>query len=503
MLLRNINAQEKEFEKFLESQTFRTNNKDLTPELRKERRAKADGDDLEFAKLYFPKIFNEPFNDLHRHVAKLHSGRYTVSGGRRFGKSAFSYIVKIIKSLALGIGGIVNLNLRTLELAKERSSSLMRIIQRNKLLMYDYEIKFEQDKKGFYIVNGTYFIAGSFETGLRSIIDDDFKRIRVSINDDLYNKSSVKSESDNKKVVDFIQSEVYGMLEPDGLAITLGNSISETCPIVQLKEDNPEAHYSLPVVDENGHSNWQGHSLYNDEYFKELESRTTLDVWLGEYMDKPCIQGEIFDPSWIRTINLNTVNIVSSLTAIDPSFGKSPEACYKGIITLGLTDKNQTVVLDVYLRKENYFQVFDYVDALRFRMPFWKVLLFENDFSQFSIAEPYYEQWKDERNKVLPIAVFSSKTLVTEKYGADKVSRIMNLIYPHQSGTLVYNDNIIKTNDFKLYRQQYISFGASKEKLDGLDACASAFIMLKRYIAGGTFKPLKKKKMKKNSFLND
>lgn len=500
---KKINGLERNFDRFLDSLSYRTKNVELTPALRHERRSQADVDDIAFAKIYFAKIFNEPFNDLHRHIASISKGQHTVSGSRRFGKSAFGYIVKIIKPLVLGIGGIVNLNLRTIELSKERTSALVRTLKKNKKLMYDYEVKITQDKKGFYIINNTYLIAGSFETGLRSIVDDDFKRIRISINDDLYNKNSVKSKVDNLKVKDFIQSEVNGMLEPEGLSITFGNSISEDCPIVLLKEDNPDNHYSLPATDDEGHTNWKGHSLYTDKYWEDFEKKTPYDIWMGEYMDKPCVKGEIFQPDWIRPVNINTLKIVSSISAIDPSFGKSPEACFKGIATLGLTDKGKTVMLDMYLRKEDYMQVFDYVDSLRFHMPFWKVLLFENDFNQFFIASPYYDKWKELRKKVLPIIIFSSKTLKTEHYGSDKESRIMNLVYPHQSGEFLYNDEIMKNADFKRYKNQYISFGSSKEKLDGLDATSTAYIMHKRYLSNGSFKPLNKKKMRKNSFLND
>jgi hypothetical protein len=81
--------------------------------------------------------------------------------------------------------------------------------------MYDYDVKVQQDKKGYYIVNNTILIASSVETGLRSIVDDDMKRIKISVNDDLYNKNSVASEYDNQKVFDFITSEIYGQMEDD------------------------------------------------------------------------------------------------------------------------------------------------------------------------------------------------------------------------------------------------------------------------------------------------
>ena len=163
---------------------------------------------------------------------------------------------------------------------------------------------------------------------------------------------------------------------------------------------------------------------------------------------------------------------------------------------MGITDKQQSVLLDMYLRKEDYSLVFDYIDSLRERMPQWKVALFENDFNQWFIAQPYYQDWSEKRSKYLPIVEFSSKSLKTGNYGSDKESRIMNLVHPYQTGTLVHNQDIVKSSDFKRYRAQYISFGTNKEKLDGLDAAATAFIMVRRYIESGNFKPLAERKMK-------
>ena len=405
--------------------------------------------------------------------------------------------------MALGIGGITNLNLRTIKLAEQRTASLIRLMKKNKKLMYDYDVVINQDRIGWYIVNNTHLVAGSYETGLRSILDDDFKRIKVAINDDLFHKNSVKSQTDNKRVKDFVDSEVGGMLEPDGLSITFGNSISKDCPIVLLKEEHPYNHFSCPACDADGHTNWVGHSIYTDEYWVEFQKTVSYDVWQGEYMDTPIEKGEIFQPEWLRGVNINTIKIITSLSAIDPSFGKSPEACDKGIATLGITDKKKFVMLDIYIRKEDYANVFDYVDALRFYMPAWKVLLFENDFNQFYIAQPYYMLWAEKRNKVLPIQLFSSKTLKTAHYGSDKDSRIMNLVFPHQSGSFLYNSEIMLNQDFKDYKNQFVSYGASKTKLDGLDAAATAFIMLSRYKKEGNFKSLSNRQMKNNSFLND
>lgn len=504
MQTKQINAQERDFDNFLASLTFDASNKELTPEKREERRSKADEDDLTFVKTYFPKIFNEPFNPLHKCIAGLKQGSYNIAGARLFGKSTITYFTKIIKPLALGVGGIINLNLRTQELAVERTALIKKIIEKNQLLIYDYEIIIQQDKKGYYIINNTYFIAGSMQTGLRSLVDENMKRVRVSINDDLYSKETVKSELDNKTVVEFITAEADGILEPDGLRIFLGNMISEKCPMATMKKKFPDNYYELAAVDSKGETNWKGHSIFTKQYWADFKNTKPLSIWMGEYMNKPLVNGETLDPKWIRKVDISTYNIIAAISAIDPSFGKSPEACLKGIATLGLTDKGQIIMLDMYLRKEDYFNVFEYIHELRKRIPNWKLLLFENDFSQYYIAEPYYNSWMEATKKVLPIVLFSSKSLKTEHFGSDKISRIMNLIHPHQTGNFLYNQEITENPDFELYYNQYLSFGGTKEKLDGLDAAASAFIMIRRYAdQGNSIRSIVAKKMKKQSFLSD
>jgi hypothetical protein len=250
----------------------------------------------------------------------------------------------------------------------------------------------------------------------------------------------------------------------------------------------------LPATDENGNTNWPGHSRYDNQYWVDFTATIPFDIWMGEYMDQPLQKGEIFDIDWIRGININLIKITSSLSAIDPATGKTPSACFKGIATLGLTDQGMPVCLDMYTRREDYSAVFDYVDNLRSIMPNWQVLLFENDFNQYFTAQPYYLDWQRRTGKVLPIQIFNSKDNKTDQYGSSKEQRIMNLVHPHQTGQFYYNENILKNSDFKRYKNMYISFGKTKEKVDSLDALATAFIMIRRWVNQGSFKSLKDKK---------
>ena len=491
MKINQLEQLDHRFEQFLDGVLVDYVETELTPEKRDKRRARADKDDLEFCKIYFSNIFDLDWNDAHRFIAECKVGMFTVSGFRKCGKSAVTYVAKAIKPIALGIGGIININCRTLEIADERTAALKRLMFRNALLLYDYEVELQQDLKGNYIINNTYLISGSVKTGLRSLVDEQFKRIMVSINDDLYNKNTVTSLYDNEKVVDFIESEVKGQLEDDGLSITMGNSISENCPIVTLKEKHPDKHFSLPALNEKDESTWP--SYRTTEQWQIERKDIELTVWLGEFMDKPAIKGDVFDINWLRGINLNLTEIIASISALDPSHGKSPSACDKGLATVGLTKKHEVVGLDMFIRKESYAQVFDYVDALRNRVPHWKVLLFENDFNQWGFAAPYYQDWVRRTTKTLPIVQHLASQLATENRGSDKDSRILNLVHPHQTGMFLYDESILKSPDFLKYRTQYLAFGKDKEKLDGLDALATAYIMIFRYAVTGKFKALKKR----------
>lgn len=480
------------FEQFLDNVRIEHVETEFTPEKKKQRLKKANADDLQFCRIYFPQIFCMPFNELHIKTANLQPGRYTRSGFRKCGKSAFVYTALAIKPLVQGIGGIIAINCQTDEISTERTAALIRLIERNRLLCYDYDVEFEQKLKGWYIVNRTMMIAGSVMQGMRNLVDDNYVRIRRSIQDDMYDKTNVTSEKWCRRCVDFVDYEVTGQLEDDGISVTLGNATSETAPIVTLKEQKPENHFGLPALDENGESTWPEYRTTDD--WDKIRKDLPWDVWAGDYQDKPAVKGDIFDPDWLRSVNMNFVNIVASISSADPSHGTSPSACDKGLVTVGITSSNEVVVQDIYIRKENYMMFFDYVDALRIRIPHWKVLTFENDFNQWAHADPYYKDWMEQRKDTIPLVLTFAKDLVTQHRGADKDTRILNLVHPHQTGMILYDQRIINTPDYQKFRSQYLSFGKSQTKLDGLDAEATAYIMVFRYINTGSFKPIKKRK---------
>lgn len=499
MALKGFEKLDREFEQLLLDVLHDVDKKEFTPSRRAERRKLADASEMEFARIYFPHIFNLPFNDVHRYLANLQSGFKTISGFPKSGKTAFTFIGKIVKSLVSGTGGIINVTLRTQEIAKERTFHIFRLITNNKLLNYDYEIRIQQEAKGYYIINNTILVATSVETGLRNFVDDNFKRFKISVADDTYNRISASSDNDNEKTTNFLVGELYRQMEDDGLSIVLGNRINESCPIVRLEKKFPDNHFSFPIVNDEGKSNWP--ERYNDEEISELENRTDWDVWQGEYLDQPAERGDVFQPEWIRSIRVNPETIVASISVIDPAFGKSPSSCDKGIATVGITAKHEVIVQDLYLRQESYEECFSYIDALRVKIPNWKVLLFEDDFAQWTIAEPYYKSWVAEHKKVLPVVKFNSKENKTELRGADKESRIMNLVHPHQTGMMLYNQDINGSLDFIKFLSQYKAFPKAKKKLDGMDALATAYIMIFRYMNTGTFTPTKKRTWQKPEWL--
>jgi hypothetical protein len=484
------------FESFLKRVTTQAKETDLTEEKRKERRARCDNDDFEFCHEYFPEIFNEPWNPIHHHIKNLTEGEYGVSGCRLFGKTTFGIFAKIVKKICLGGTGLIGLALRNEKDSKERTALIAKKIRRNKKLVYDYSINFQQMKKGFYIINDKSFVSLGMREGLRNWVDDNMKRFELIVCDDLFNRQTVGSELDNEKVYNFVTSECSGQLEPGGLLLWFYNFITPSSPGSRFTEANPEKNFNLPAWNEQEQTNWPG-SRWTTEALRLKKKAIPLDVWLGDWMNQPVLLGDIFDPKWLRPVNMNLINIMVTIAAVDPSFGKSIEACLKGAVIMGRSDKGKDMILDVYGRKESFDLLFDWLHEARSSFPGFRVVLWENDFAQWTIAAPYYKDWCASTKHVLPIVPYSSKSLKTENYGSDKMGRIMNLVHPHQTGEIIINEAIIKSDDYKVYQNQYISFGKATEKLDCLDAEATAYIMLPAYINIGQIKSLKDRRFSK------
>jgi hypothetical protein len=495
MALRTFEKLDAKFEKFLTDVLHQVDEKEFTPELKAARRAKADADDLEFCRIYYPQIFDTPFNDMHRYIAEIKSGNHLITAFPTSGKTAFTFITKVVKPIAQGVGGLINIGMRTQDVSKERSAHVYRMIRDNRLLMYDYVIKFQQEQKGHYIINHTELISTSVETGLRNYVDQDFKRFKISINDDMFNRVSVRSDVDNENVADYIKGESWRQMEPDGLNILLYNRINENCPGVKLEEEFPDRTYVFPIIDEKGKSNWP--ERFPDKTLTDLEADTPYDVWVSEWLCEPFESGDIFKPEWLRGVNINTLKIFASITAADPAHGTSPTACNKGLATVGITDKLEVVVLDLYLRKEGYPEFFSYIYYLSKIIPSWKVLYFENDFSQWGFAKPYYQDWIEKHGRIIPMILHNSKDLKTEFRASDKESRIMNLVHPHQTGSIIYNERLMSTPDYQKYSKEYFAFGGTSKKLDGLDALATAYIKIFEHFRTGTFKSSKSRKRPK------
>lgn len=497
-----LKQKNEKFESFLESIVFDEVTSELTPEKRTKRLRSVANNEFAFCKTYYSQIFSLPFNEMQKRMRNAKKGNYTFSGFRKCGKSAYAYIAKVVKRICEQKGGVVNISARTIDVANEKAASIYRIIKNNRKLCYDFNLEFIQSEKGYYIIGNTILMSSSVKQGLRNITDDNFTRIVLSINDDLYNKNTVTSEADNQKVQDFVESEVYGQLEDEGLCITLGNSINPDCPIVRLKNSNPTNHFSLPALDENGESTWKRYKT--TEQWNKFSKTIPHAIWQGEYLDETMELGEVFKEEHFRFVNVNTLTRIATISSADPARGQSPSACFKALTTMSLMSNDEFVVEDVYCRHENYLHFFDYVDAIRTKFAeSWKVCTFENDFQQWDFAERYYQDWTKSRGKVLPFYLILSRNLKTQFFGSDKISRIMNLVHPHQTGKLLYSKILKGSRDFEIYKSQLFAFPNSKEKMDGPDSAATAFIILPSYkpSEGGIFKSLKQRTWKKKGRL--
>lgn len=457
----------------------------LTPDKRQERLAhvreaptKAEAN-LRFAKLYYPEIFEAPWSDLHHHIASLEEGKHSISGFRKAGKSALTYVVHVIRRVAEQRPGMVGVVLRTLDNAEQRLASLSRLILSNELLCYDYQIEAQSNGGAYRILNHVHLVAGSVSTGLRNYVDDSFDRFGVLIGDDLYDKESVRSELDNRRVYEFVVDEMWGQLEDHGLCLVLGNKINSDSPICKLEEEYPEGHYSFPIVDEDGEPTWP--ERYDAEQIEQMKAEIPADVWRAQWLDDPVEMGDVFDPDWLATVDVSLVTIEASITTVDPAPGESPHACLKAAASLGLTSSEECVVLGLYGRREPYPVLFDYLAERIQRLPRHRLIHWENDFNQWHQARPYYRDWMQETGRALPIMQYRAAELDSRFRAADKESRILTLVHPHQTTRIAYDERLTGTASWDTFRQQYL--GYPHEDDDVLDALAAAHLLIWRYQA--------------------
>ncbi len=398
---------------------------------------------------------------------------------------------------------MVNLNSFKLEVANFLGSGLVRSIKRNKLLCYDYEIEFEQDKIGYWIINGIPFITGSFRTGLRSMHDDDMIRVTFQLNDDMYGVDEATSESACEKIYNFIVDEAWGQLDQTrpALSLTLGNGINEQVPIVQLERKFPNDHFKLPACinpetgealdpEDGGQTTWP--EFRSNEDWQAFKQETDPVVWAGQYQCKPVVHGDILNVEWLKTVNINTIKIINRIAICDPAHGESPAACFKAFGVGGLTDKDQLIVLDLWVRRENYWSLFNYAHRSYNEHKF-DSFLFEDDFAQWAFAEKDYKLWRAETGNVLNIVPFYAKELATGTHSSQKFDRMMNLVLPFQRGEILFDENVARSRDYETLKQQYISFGSSNAKVDAIDMLASMWIMIFRYKNYGKFRASKKR----------
>ena len=499
---KHITQLDEDFDVWIDGLQFDQSDSELKPDKAAERREKCENE-FAFLQEYFANIFHAPFGDHHKWLRDKEEDFWMMTGFPMSGKSAYGYFGKLVKAIAEGKGGMNAVLMFDQDKAEERTRSLARVIMKNRKLCYDYNINLLQDRVGYYVFQSdfgqTTLVGVSRRMGLRSYTDDEMKRFRIMIADDLYNKNTVTSGEgkDNKKCYDFVTGEALRQMEEDGLLLWFGNFIHENCPAAYFKKEYPEYYYSLPILNEEGKPTWP--EAYTLKDIEKLKAKFPYEIWMAEFMEDPITKGEIFDPGWLATININVVKLICAISAIDPAEGQSPASCDKAIITLGATEDEQEIVLDIYLRKEGWIAAFDYMLQVRSRFEgIHRIFLFENDFAQFNTAKPYWDRWRKRTGQSLPFYLYSAKTLKTEYYSSDKASRIMNLVHPHQTGIIKYSEEVKGTEDYKRFRRQYLSFNGGKNgDLDGLDAMATAHIIIPRYLSRGNFKATKEKNFKR------
>ena len=250
------------------------------------------------------------------------------------------------------------------ELALEKFRKMKRLIERNPILSYNFQVDLAKSWKDDYLqlADGTIIQPMSFQAGSVG------KHPHIIVLDDVIDRRVIYSDQLNSKAIDTFYSNIYPMIskdEPDRKIIAIGTA--------QRKDD---LYHSLPAdfsfnlykaVIDDAKQEVLCPEMYSYQALMKIKADVSKDrgekYWLKEYMNTPFeAMGMIIKSDWLREYHYTPTSDQLKQYRIyqgwDLSVGKDLE---KGDWTVGATIGVQEVEKKLMIKV---------LDIVRARLPF-------------------------------------------------------------------------------------------------------------------------------------
>jgi hypothetical protein len=482
----------------------------LNPKAKIERLNKIAEDFYQWALKYYPAFCTFSFNDVAQYIVNTAfqgSEPYPIAGPRESAKTTISKLLLIYSICYKKIHFAVIIS-DTERLANNILKDIKSMIKVQKLLIYDFDLEFQEDNEERTIINNVLIQVCTHQISFRGLVYLNFRPDFVLI-DDFENLLTLRSQERTDFKMNYILTEVIPGLNQDSYTlIWLGNLIREFSAIDQAIKAFPKTGKRFKAR----YKNEKGElvSYWPDKFplakLKEIEERlkSKPHIWRGEYQQEYYSHFEIFDPDWFKpTFDPKdpSINHIKFAAFLDPASGHKKRNCMKCYAIISIDDHNPDLfnvyLHDIWLDRGLYSKLLPYAHRSMNRLKL-RILHFENNAEQWTTIKPSYNALPESIKRLFKMRPFKNSQKV------DKDSRIESQVPIFEESRFFISVNLLQNPHWLRCKNQFIAFDkGSKGLKDGPDLITTAMIHISKL--RGSLKVFTKSDMSRkqsNSFLN-
>lgn len=331
-------------------------------------------------------------------------------------------------------------------------------------------------------------------------------RADILVADDIIDKTSVMTDIQRKKVIEFWNEQVLPVVNPGGRILSIGTTYHNKDFYSNLMEDKSYKIFKFPAfkIDEEGKivlgEDGQPISYWPErwptsELLRMKDEMVSLEgsvAWNSQFMLDPTgYEGRLFKTEWMSLYDMPDLEArmlgFDYVMAIDPNITEDSRSDDTAIVTLAVDRKHSELyLLDVFAKPidliEQVKKMREYCARPSIRIGA-KSLPGEQRISKIGIDATAYQRSLQSTGYLLGMPVVEVKS-----GNVDKITRIMRLMPHIENGRIKFpNPETIKCDWWDKFIDEYVTFprGRRDDILDALDMAVG----IAEVISGGSSIP--------------
>lgn len=289
--------------------------------------------------------------------------------------------------------------------------------------------------------------------------------------DDIDDDEACRNTRRTRNEFDWVKENVMGAVEAgDNYRFRILNTVlSSHSVMMRVCEMEGIRVHETKATKPDGSSSWP--EKVSLEWLNKQKARIGYHSYMKEYMLEPLPKGDVFKPEYLTYTQLLPLPEYSHIVAYcDSSYVDTGD--YKAVTVLGYAPDMTYHVLNVFCKQCSHTTLINWMYDEYERIHTaggacsWYV---EGGFVQMLPISLALKEAKDKRGFVLPL----SPQKVTQQ---NKEGKISTLSTQFEAGLIYFGEQLQKSADYKVFREQLLSFGhGSRAHDDGPDSLYMAW----------------------------